>query len=231
LRTRKSLAMLSSVRVRIPYAHELSQERYGLTVGHTNYSAAYCTGLLCARRLLHHFGIDGQFEGTKTFDLDFKQGKAGERRPFKVLLDIGLARTSTGANIFAAMKGAVDGGLNVPHSNKRFPDADDLRKRIYGGHVADYMKLLQKENEPKYRKQFSKFIAAGLNSESINALYTRVHANIRRDPAAVPAAKLRKRTPYADKVQKHTHRQRKAIINYKIAQHKKTLLEEDDDDS
>merc|ERR1712225_36054 len=32
------------------YASELS--RYGLKTGLTNYSAAYCVGLLCARRLL-----------------------------------------------------------------------------------------------------------------------------------------------------------------------------------
>ena len=32
------------------YSHELSE--YGLTVGLTNYSAAYCVGLLLARRVL-----------------------------------------------------------------------------------------------------------------------------------------------------------------------------------
>merc|ERR1712100_424844 len=36
------------------YAHELP--RYGLSVGLTNYSAAYCVGLLCARRLLQKYG-------------------------------------------------------------------------------------------------------------------------------------------------------------------------------
>jgi len=36
-------------------------------------------------------------------------------------LDIGLARTTTGARIFGAMKGAADGGIDIPHSVKRFP--------------------------------------------------------------------------------------------------------------
>lgn len=40
---------------------------------------------------------------------------------FRCYLDVGLARTTTGARVFGAMKGAVDGGLNIPHSVKRFP--------------------------------------------------------------------------------------------------------------
>ena len=35
--------------------------------------------------------------------------------PFRCFLDVGLARTTTGNRVFAAMKGAADGGLDVPH--------------------------------------------------------------------------------------------------------------------
>lgn len=45
-------------------------------------------------------------------------------------LDVGLARTTTGARVFGAMKGAVDGGLNVPHSLKRFPGYDAEAKKF-----------------------------------------------------------------------------------------------------
>lgn len=45
-------------------------------------------------------------------------------------LDVGLARTTTGARVFGAMKGAVDGGLNVPHSIKRFPGYDAEAKKF-----------------------------------------------------------------------------------------------------
>lgn len=53
--------------------------------------------------------------------------------------------------VFAAMKGAVDGGIDIPHSTRRFPGYDDEakefnaevhRKHIMGVHVADYMKQL-----------------------------------------------------------------------------------------
>ena len=37
------------------------------------------------------------------------------------ILDLGLARVTTGNKGFAAMKGAVDGGFNIPHNEKRFP--------------------------------------------------------------------------------------------------------------
>ena len=49
--------------------------------------------------------------------------KPGQKiyRPFKCLLDVGLARTTSGARLFGALKGAVDGGLDIPHSEKRFP--------------------------------------------------------------------------------------------------------------
>ena len=52
------------------------------------------------------------------------------------------------------MKGAVDGGLNIPHNTKRFPgskknaekdltyDAAVHRERIFGVHVDKYMKSL-----------------------------------------------------------------------------------------
>ena len=45
------------------YAHELP--RYGLKVGLTNYAAAYCTGLLLARRLLQKYKLDGLYAGQE----------------------------------------------------------------------------------------------------------------------------------------------------------------------
>jgi len=48
------------------------------------------------------------------------------------------------------MQGALDGGLDIPHSDKRFAgfskeskqlDPEVHRKYIYGGHVAGYMRV------------------------------------------------------------------------------------------
>ena len=54
--------------------------------------------------------------------------RAEERRPFKAILDAGLARTTTGARMFGVLKGAVDGGMNVPHGIKRFPGYKKKRR-------------------------------------------------------------------------------------------------------
>jgi len=50
-----------------------------------------------------------------------QKGQQNLRKPFRAILDYGVRRITTGNRIFGAMKGAVDGGLNVPHSVKRFP--------------------------------------------------------------------------------------------------------------
>jgi large subunit ribosomal protein L5e len=79
-------------------------------------------------------------------------------RPFKCYLDVGLKRTSTGSRVFGALKGASDGGLYIPHNEKRFPgydpegkqlDSEVLKKYIFGGHVAEYMESLEEEDDER----------------------------------------------------------------------------------
>merc|ERR1711972_1026992 len=129
-------------------SHELP--RYGVKVGLTNYAAAYCTGLLLARRILQKFNLDKMYEGTTDINGDYFCVEDQDDGPgaFRCCLDVGLARTSTGAKVFAAMKGAVDGGLDIPHSVKRFPGYDNEEKslnaevhrnHIFGKHVGDYI--------------------------------------------------------------------------------------------
>jgi len=196
------------------YAHEL--KRYGLNVGLTNYSACYCTGLLLARRLLRKLKLDQYYKGKKRLDGNLFQSKVthypwrpGQKiyRPFKCLLDIGLARASTGAKIFGAMKGAVDGGLDIPHSAKRFPgytrgrgkeekdqyDAEAHADKIFGGHVGRYMSHLQETEPEKFQKHFARYVAAGIGPDNLKEKYEEVHAAIRKNPAAAPK-KMRKKS-------------------------------------
>jgi len=176
------------------YAHEL--KAYGIKHGLANWAAAYATGLLIARRALSKLGLDKDFVGVEEADGEFTLTEAaetddGERRPFKVFLDVGLARTSTGARVFGAMKGASDGGILVPHSEKRFPgydmeskelDAETLQKYIFGGHVAEYMETLADDDEERYQSQFQKYIDDDVEAEGLEDLYTEAHAAIRADP-------------------------------------------------
>jgi len=176
------------------YAHEL--KRYGISNGLTNWSAAYATGLLLARRALKKLDLDETFTGVEEADGEYKLTEAAgedgeERRPFKCFLDVGLHRTSTGARVFGAMKGASDGGLYIPHNEKRFPgydqeskelDADTMRKYIFGGHVAEYMETLADDDEERYKSQFNKYIDADMEADGLEEMYSEAHAAIREDP-------------------------------------------------
>lgn len=186
------------------YAHELP--RYGLKVGLTNYAACYCTGLLLARRLLKLKGLDEAYEGQTEVDGNFfleerdEEDEEENRDPFIALLDVGLRRTTTGSRVYAAMKGAVDGGLAIPHgdSGKQFPgwkeggrdddgdtyDASVCADYIFGGHVGKYMDKLKEEDEDKFAKHFARYTAQGLDSEKLKDMYTKVHAAIRENPVA-----------------------------------------------
>jgi len=182
------------------YSHELP--RYGIKVGLANYASAYATGLLLARRLLRKLKLDKVYAGAKEangaeYNVENVDGQPGA---FQCFLDVGLARTSTGAKIFGALKGAADGGLHVPHSVKRFPGydkekseykADVHRRHILGVHVADYMKKLQGDDEDVYKRQFSQYIKNGITAESVEALYKKAHAEIKKDPEFKSAKKTR----------------------------------------
>lgn len=128
----------------------------------TNHNTAYATGLLAARRALVKLGLSDKYQGVAEPDGTLSMTEALEDedapRPFKCYLDVGLKRTSTGSRVFGAMKGASDGGIYIPHSEKRFPgydseskelDAEVLKKYIFGGHVAEYMESLEEEDEER----------------------------------------------------------------------------------
>jgi large subunit ribosomal protein L5e len=180
--------------------------RYGLEVGLKNYAAAYCTGLLCARRLLQKIGLDDVYEGNKEVDgqivsveVDKKTYFVDEvdedKRPFRCFLDVGCKPTTTGCRIFGALKGAADGGLDIPHSSKRFPgydreskeyDAEMHKERIFGGHVGEYMTYLEEEDNQKYQEHFKLYIENDVDADGLEELYESVHEKIREDPSAAP---------------------------------------------
>lgn len=187
-------------------ANSMELPRYGLSVGLKNYAAAYCTGLLAARRLLQKLGLDDIYEGNTEVDGNVvsteSNGKTyfvdevdDDKRPFRCFLDVGCRATTTGCRIFGALKGAADGGLDIPHSEKRFPgydrdakeyDADMHRERIFGGHVGEFMEYLEEEDNQKYQEQFASYIANDVEADALEELYESVHEKIREDPSPAP---------------------------------------------
>lgn len=223
------------------YAHELPEKYGAKKCGLTNYAAAYATGLLCARRLLNKVGLDSMYTGKTEADGEMyyvDEEEEGEKRPFKALLDVGLKRTTTGAKVFSAMKGAADGGLNVPHNEKRFvgydPDAkeldtDVLKDHIYGNHVAEYMRELQEEDPEQYEKRFSQYIKAGLNADGVVPHWKKVHAAIRKSPAHTKkASKDVKKVNYGRR--RCSRAQRAGRVNQKKAWAEKKKAEGSDEE-
>jgi large subunit ribosomal protein L5e len=206
-------------------ANSKELKRYGLTVGLKNYAAAYCTGLLVARRCLTKLGLADTYkgneevtaeivktesEGKEFFVAEVDEGEEGAdgewvdgKNPLRVFLDVGLKPTTVGNRVFGALKGAVDGGLDIPHNEKKFPgydpetkeyDAELHRANIIGETVAEYMRyVLENEDEVAYNQKFSGYIKAGLDADAYEELIPQVHAAIRADPSPANASNAKSR--------------------------------------
>jgi large subunit ribosomal protein L18 len=81
--------------------------KLGWTASVATVPAAYLTGLLAARRALAA-GIES------------------------AVLDAGLGQPTTGGKVYSALRGAVDGGLEIPHGEDVAPSDE----RIRGTHLA-----------------------------------------------------------------------------------------------
>ncbi|MDD5111401.1 MAG: 50S ribosomal protein L18 [Candidatus Altiarchaeota archaeon] len=97
-------------------------KKHGWAHATGNLPAAYLTGLLC--------GIRGKQKGVKD-----------------AILDFGMNTSVKGSRIYAALKGAVDGGLSISHDPKMLPDDG----RLKGSHIASY-----KEKFKSMEADFSK---------------------------------------------------------------------------
>lgn len=87
-------------------AHSKELKKLGWKTGCGNIPAAYLTGLLFGK-------------------------KAAEKKIGECIIDTGFYPSIKGSKIYAALKGAIDGGMNIPHSKEILP-ADD---RISGKHI------------------------------------------------------------------------------------------------
>lgn len=49
-------------------------------------------------------------------------------------------------------------------------DSDKLRRYIFGGHVAEYMRYLNENDEERYKSHFSRFIKEGVTADKVRLL-------------------------------------------------------------
>jgi large subunit ribosomal protein L18 len=112
-------------------AHTKELIKMGWLGSGKNTSAAYLTGFLCGKKALQE-GIEG------------------------AILDMGLKSSIKGSKLYAALKGAVDAGMNIPYNEVVIPDEE----RIQGKRVAEYAQSLDKK---EMEKKFSHYLEKGLS--------------------------------------------------------------------
>jgi len=219
---------------------ELKRYEPRLTSGLKNYAAAYATGLLVARRLLTKVGLADVYKGNEEPDGNIitTEGENGRtyyvsaldeetgKKPFRALLDVGVKNTTTGCRIFGALKGASDGGLDIPHSNKRFPgfnrdtkiyDAEVHKAHIFGEHVADYMREMEEDDEEMFKRHFAGYLENDISADDFEEVYEKLHAAIREDPSPAEKVEFTDIDKSYKKGIKKTYAQRRADVATKKA--------------
>ena len=82
---------------------ELTKIGWKMNTG--NIPAAYLTGMLLAK-------------------------KAKNKKINEAIVDLGLATPTKGSKVFAALKGAIDNGLKIPHSENMFPSDAQINGEV-----------------------------------------------------------------------------------------------------
>lgn len=114
-----------------------------------NVPSAYLTGLLCAE-------------------------KAKKHKVSEAILDIGLYESTPGNRLYSALKGAVDGGLEVHHSEDVLPKPE----RLAGQHISEYAGKLKSSGPTKYRKVFSSYKKSKLDPKDMPKIFEQTKKKI-----------------------------------------------------
>jgi large subunit ribosomal protein L18 len=130
-------------------AHSQELKNMGWLGSGKNTSAAYLTGFLCGRKAVKE-GIDG------------------------AVLDMGLQTSTKGSRVYAALKGAIDAGLAVPHKDVILPGED----RITGEHIVQYAQSLDKA---EMEKKFSQYLEKGLSPLEIPDHFQSIKEKIEKE--------------------------------------------------
>ncbi len=115
----------------------------------SNLPSAYLVGLMA--------GLKGKEAGIST-----------------AILDIGINPPIYGSRVFAALKGIVDAGIEVPHSDKIFP----TKSRLNGSHIADFAKMLKETDQELFNRQFSKCIKQKIDPTLITQAFDKTKKEI-----------------------------------------------------
>ena len=100
--------------------------------------------------------------------------EAKKKKVTEAVPDTGLHASTKSSRIYAALKGAVDSGLKVPHSDEILPD----KERFSGKHIEDYSKKLKSEKPDTFKKQFAGYVKSKTEPQSISKHFEEVKKKI-----------------------------------------------------
>ncbi len=125
-------------------------KKFGWKANTGNLPSAYLTGYLC--------GL-----------------KAKAAKVTDAIMDMGLYDSVKGSRVYACLKGALDAGLKIPHSEEILPKDD----RFTGKHVEKYASELKKADPEKYKRQFSALLKNKLEPEALSKHFEEVKTKLK----------------------------------------------------
>jgi len=128
-------------------SHELRKLGWNFTGG--NMPAAYLVGYLAAT-------------------------KAKKNKVRKAIVDTGLSLVLKKTRLFAAIKGALDAGLEVPCSKEALPSEE----RCLGQDIENYAKLLLKD-KAAYEREYSRYAKRKAKPEEIVSIVKKIKESIK----------------------------------------------------
>ena len=131
-------------------AHSSELEQFGWKTNKGNIPAAYLTGILL---------------GTKATKKDIKNA----------ILDIGLQASVKGSRVYAAVKGCLEAGLEIPVAPEILPD----EARLQGKHITAY----SKHAGIKPVNAFSQYGENSVKLENVPALVNEIKNQIKKKAA------------------------------------------------
>ena len=118
---------------------QLSEFNWTLTGG--NIPAAYLTGYLAGK-------------------------KAQKSGITNAILDMGLQRSTKGGRIYAALKGVIDSGIDLPVNESIFPSESVLQ----GSHIKTISDHIKKEDAKAHKKIYAKYQKAKVTPDKLSNL-------------------------------------------------------------
>lgn len=100
--------------------------------------------------------------------------KAKKNGISRAVLDLGLQRPLNKSRIYAAVKGVIDAGVEVPHDGKILPDEE----RVKGGHIEAYAKDLKTKSQESYQRQFSAYLKQGADPSQMTSQFEQTKSKI-----------------------------------------------------